>query len=399
MSDLTEHQKTLYNNLLHLTDTNEAFYFRDNIKDDVTYRIFTYRLASYSDFLLPGATECRGIMFELYNDKPIRLASLTMAKFWNWKENPFTMDLDFHNHKQIMYKMDGSLISSFQHKGKLCFKSKTALYSDHAVGATLYVIGFAPVIQAELDHIAVFEQELLILEKAGYTVNCEFTSPNYPFRIVVGYQETKLTILNVRNRTTGEYITLVEAQAILNNHYKNTAERLITQHWIETVDVADDAIDDFINSIDAQTGIEGYVIQLHDGMLVKIKTDWYRALHHVKDSINCMRRLFEAVLEEATDDLRAMLYDDPISLARINDMEVKVVHIYNSTVKNVETFYAENVNLDRKDFAIKAQTVLSHLEFGLVMNQYSGKQVDYKGVIKRNYKLFGIVDEEPEMTE
>ena len=397
MIELTEYHKTLYADLLHLIDTNEAFYFRDNIKDDVTYRIFTYRLASYSDFLLPGALECRGIMFELANDHPVRLASLPMAKFWNWKENPATTNLDFHNFKQIMHKLDGSLISTFQHKGIVYFKSKTALYSDHAKAATDYAISVVPDYSNNIQ--TSLYDEFKVIETAGHTVNCEFTSPHYPFRIVVGYQEPKLTILNVRHRGTGVYVTLDEVQNVLNLFYKNKNDRMITAHWIETVNVANDEIDDFINSIDAQTGIEGYVIQLHDGMLVKIKTDWYRALHHVKDSINCMRRLFEAVLEETTDDLRSMLYDDPVSLERINDMEIKVVHIYNSTIKNVESFYEDNVNLDRKDYAIKGQQILSHLEFGLAMNKYSGKIIDYKGIIKKNYKSFGIIEDEPELTE
>ena len=59
--------------------------------------------------------------------------------------------------------------------------------------------------------------------------------------------------------------------------------------------------------------IEGYVIRLASGQRVKIKTAWYLALHHTKDSINSPRRLFEAVLEEATDDMRSLFYDDKLA--------------------------------------------------------------------------------------
>ena len=390
MTELHSCHKTLYDELLHLTATNEAFYFRDNIKDDVTYRIFTYRLASYTDFLLPSALECRGIMFEVANDLPVRLASRPMAKFFNYKENPLTMDIDFHGFQQIMYKMDGSLISTFQHKGEVFFKSKTALYSEHAIAATAYAMSVAPSVCADAD--TSLYDEFKVLERAGYTINCEFTSPDYPFRIVVGYQETKLTVLNVRNRESGKYLTLPEVHCILNYYYGNCNYRCITDHWIETIHVEDADIDTFVEAINGMVNIEGFVIQLDDGQLVKIKTDWYRALHHVKDSINCMRRLFEAVLEETTDDLRSMLYDDPISLNRINEMEVKVVHIYNSIVNNVERFYESHIHMDRKEYAIAGQKELTHMEFGLAMNKYVGKPVDYKATIKKNYKAFGIED-------
>ena len=397
MSKLNDYHKQLYFELFHLTNTNEAFYFIDSIKDSITYRVFTYRLAPYSDFLLPSALECRGVMFEIYNDLPVRLASLPMSKFFNWKENPFTMNVDFHGVKQIMYKMDGSLISTYLHKGEVHFKSKTKLFSDYALAAFDYALNGA-LLNHNVSSTSLYD-ESRVLENAGYTINFEFTSPDYPFRIVVGYPETKLTVLNVRCRETGEYITASEVQNLLNEYYGYISERSIIQHWVETISICEDEIDSFINSICDMTGIEGFVIQLHNGQLIKIKTNWYLSLHRVKECVKYPRRLFESVLDEIVDDLRALFYDDPFVLARIDDMEIKTTHIYNSIVNNVELFYAENVNLSRKDYAIKAQTVLSHLEFGLAMNMYIGKPVEYKMIIKKNYKQFGITDEELEITE
>ena len=72
-----------------LVETNEAFYYKDFTKENSIYRIFNYRLASYTDFQLPGALECRGTMFEINEDgEPIRLASLPMEKFFNLNEVP-----------------------------------------------------------------------------------------------------------------------------------------------------------------------------------------------------------------------------------------------------------------------------------------------------------------------
>jgi hypothetical protein len=48
----------------NLPGSNEAFYFMDYGQ----YRVFNYRLASYTDFLAKDALEARGIMFYMHGD-------------------------------------------------------------------------------------------------------------------------------------------------------------------------------------------------------------------------------------------------------------------------------------------------------------------------------------------
>lgn len=65
----------------------EAFYYRGFSIDDTYYRIFNYRLASYSDFILPSALECRGIMFEVdFGGRYVNLVCRPMKKFFNVNE-------------------------------------------------------------------------------------------------------------------------------------------------------------------------------------------------------------------------------------------------------------------------------------------------------------------------
>ena len=77
--------QNLYNDLLELCRPEDSpFYFVDHKLDDNLYRVFTYRLAQYTDFLKPNALECRSSMFEVKEDGSfIRLASLGMEKFFN----------------------------------------------------------------------------------------------------------------------------------------------------------------------------------------------------------------------------------------------------------------------------------------------------------------------------
>lgn len=370
---MNEYQTTLYNQLITLVATNEAFSKKDQELDGVIYRVFSYRLAGWSDFLLPGALECRGIMFELVNDQPVRLASMPMQKFFNDGEGG--IDHDYNTIVQIMLKEDGSLISTYLHQGELRLKSKTALLSDHAVNATRWL---------NLPAQASLKEQLYQLAIYGYTVNMEYTSPEPYMRIVIGYQYPTLTVLNVRCNDNGRYLTKEEL------HY--TTYGAVRNRWVDTFDIPEDG-QAFVDHVNEEVGIEGYVIQLADGTLVKVKTHWYRALHFSKDSVTNPRRLYEAVLEETTDDLREMFSDDPYSLNLIDEMEAKVFKIHNHLVKTVEDYYEANKHLDRPAYAILGQKVLDNKAFSIAMMKYTGKVVDYKGLLKKWYKDFGFKDE------
>lgn len=78
----------VYDELMILSnDIETSFFHKDHMLDDVIYRIFNYRLASYTEFMKPSGIECRGIMFEVDTDgNYIDIKSRPMAKFWNQHE-------------------------------------------------------------------------------------------------------------------------------------------------------------------------------------------------------------------------------------------------------------------------------------------------------------------------
>ena len=162
----------------------------------------------------------------------------------------------------------------------------------------------------------------------------------------------------------------------------------IIENWVEHLTVENGP--EFIESIADMTGIEGYVIQLNSGQHVKKKTTWYSVLHHNKDNVSNPRRLYECVLEEATDDLKCLFLDDPYVLKAIADMEIFVGGIYNHLVKRTEDFYEENKDLDRKDFAVKGQQDLDKKEFAIVMLIYTDKEFSYKELLKKWYDDFKL---------
>ena len=139
--------------------------------------------------------------------------------------------------------------------------------------------------------------------------------------------------------------------------------------------------------------VEGYIVYLPD-ICFKAKTLWYLTQHRAKDSINSPRRLYETVIAEATDDLRSLFYADKHVLAKIDAMEQKVGHWYNELVDQVETYYEENKDLERKEYAIKGQQELPKMVFGLAMQRYIGREINYKEFMIKKWKEFGIKDEE-----
>ena len=144
---------------------------------------------------MPGALYARGVMFEVQKTedgvRPIRLASLPMPKFFNLNENPFTMGLDLSEIDRIEVKSDGSLMSSYIHKGRLMLKSKGSLFSEQAIDAMLWLD------RPENDRL-----RNLIKEKTeqGITVNLEWVAPWN--RVVLSYREPRLIVLNTIDNST-----------------------------------------------------------------------------------------------------------------------------------------------------------------------------------------------------
>lgn len=365
-------ENTLYKQLMKLCEENTNFFFKDHTSINGTvFRIFNYILASYSDWLKPGALECRGIMFEMKDDKPVRIASRPMQKFFNYRENPFTMDLDLSKVSLEMDKLDGSLISSFMDNGRVCLKSKGSLVSEQAATANSIL---------SLSAYADLRDAIRDLAERGYTVNMEYTSPYN--RIVVGYMQTRLTILNVRNNITGEYLRYDDLFA------DATLRKYLVQG--RAVGATSEQVENYIDVLTQKEGIEGSIFVMEDGTWFKLKTDWYKRLHFTKDSVNNNRRLFEVISNNEGDDLRAMFADDPVAIAKIDAFENVYMRAVEFRYQVVIAVNRELQGKDRKQYAQDAQVML--ISYGLpqlfptVMRMYNG--LDTEEVIERMRQTF-----------
>jgi T4 RnlA family RNA ligase len=311
-------------------------------------------------------------MFEMDGEVPTKISCRPMEKFFNLNENDFTKDIRPENIARVMEKVDGSLISTFtiDMKPHVWMKSKSTVVSDQALLATnkAYAMG------------ADFVGELLKAERDGYTVNLEYTGPGN--RIVLPYQEEKLTVLNIRHRDTGAYMPIAqiksEYKALWNNFVFGVCSDNMSDYQSQVMLNAE--------CIKALEGIEGYIWVMNDGQMVKLKSDWYVCKHKAKDGALNFKYCLEAVLDEKSDDMRAALYDDPIALELLNNVEVVVRNYVSTLVDKVEKFHNENKQLSRKDYAIKGQGELGEA-FGLAMLAYQGRELSIRAHVLKQYDM------------
>lgn len=376
---MNERQQQLYDNLIHICEYSESFYYSDQQFKNHTFRIFNYRIASYSEFLLDDALECRGHTFRIdENGNALELVSWPLEKFFNINENPLAMNLDLNNPEYVIDKLDGSLISSYMVDGQVMLKSKGSLVSTQAEDAM-------NVMYNDFDHRSL-KEGVMMLTMRGYTVIMEYTAPDN--RIVLGYDKPKLTVLAVRNNADGEYIPWADLKEHpYNAYFENNIAECFTEKYADTMD-------GFVDDARAMLHIEGFIIGLKSGQRIKIKTEEYCSLHKTKDNVNSPRRLYESVVNGGSDDLKSLFADDASAIKLIVDMETLVHDKMNMVITTVNDFYNTNKLLERKDYAILGQQELERPLFGLAMQLFTGNEPDYKQFMIKQYKLFGIKDDE-----
>lgn len=370
----------LLKNLMSLVNETEAFTCKDFNLHDKVYRIFNYRLASWTEFQRPDAINARGIMFDVTDESNAKVVSMPPAKFFNYEEGNV-------DHKQFkvgdqMVKMDGSLISTYLHNGELFLKSKASLFSSQALSAMNFL---------NKEENEGLKNDLFKLVNMGYTANMEYTSPDN--RIVIKYDEEALTLLSARNHTTGDNLFASRLEKFLEeNNMPNLKKVLVGYTSFRNKEVNQDK---YVTDVRAEQEGEGYVVEMFNdnvSYLVKLKNIKYVTLHQTKEAIFSDKKLFESVIEEATDDLRSLFADDVSIIERIEEMENKVRPIYNHLVETVEQFVNKNKHLERKDFAILGQKEVPKF-FGLCMASYLGKDPSFKEFAKKFRKeIFNIED-------
>ena len=219
----------------------------------------------------------------------------------------------------------------------------------------------------------------------------EFTSPAN--HVVVSYSEPRLTVLSIRSHIDGQTLFGTQLKKfLLDNHLLAVLDHLVSFQLVPCHVNHKQLLDD----IAQEPYGEGYVVQIiqpdQSSYLVKIKTQRYLQIHRDGQPADSPRSLFEAVINEHTDDLRGLFQNDTEKLKRIEEMEENIRPKYNRMIEVIEQFYRTNKHLPKKSFVhLITKTANMTVYLPLLLNLYANDENDYKGFAMKHAKdLFEI---------
>jgi T4 RnlA family RNA ligase len=264
----------------------------------VSLSLFDYLAPTYKEFLAPvpdhfglAAFELRGLCFVFENgmeNEPKRY--ILLHKFFNLNQNE-AYQLDQIKDKTIIRiqdKLDGSVIRFVEIGGKIIAKSKMSFASEQAQ--------MAQKIFDEDENLQKFVRGTLSNDEAAIF---ELISPFN--QIVVRYNKPELRLLQLRDEKTGDY------KDIYSHPWVEKFSIKTTQNFSERYD----SWKDLLEQAAGVEGVEGWVITLSDGMMIKLKTLWYCARHGIMTTgLTKADHLIELIIKDSLDDALAMIGPD-----------------------------------------------------------------------------------------
>lgn len=272
--------------------------------------------------------ECRGIIFDSVSGHILRRP---FHKFFNLNEKveTQTQNISLDAEHEILDKLDGSMIAPF-------------IVGDRMIWGTK--MGDTEVAQPVHEFVAsnpnYVDLAITAITFMGMTPIFEWCSRKQ--RIVIDYSEDQLVLIAMRDMKTGVY-----------------TDYNLLQEWADAYNVPvvgrNPKFDDVEKLMEFARNLvdeEGFVVRFSDGHMVKMKSDWYVAIHKAKEAILWDRNIVQLVLDEKLDDVMAHLpNEDRIRLEDFRDNFWKII-----TAKQAEVVAEINdirkSKMDRKTFAL-----------------------------------------------
>ena len=320
-----------------IVSRTEAFYCTKREVQGFEIELYDYRLASYRDFFPENEdknyAELRGLCF--VNNNGTWERNILMQKFFNLGEtlNYELEDVQYKKIVRIQDKADGSIINFIKlPNGNVVAKSKMSFDSDQAIMA-----------QEIYDNSKELQSLVLSIMSDNKTAIFELISPFN--QIVLPYNETKLVLLQIRDNDSGKYLTKETIDSYLELHnYNVKAEEFELMSFEKLLELQL-----------TEQNIEGWIITLEDGQMLKVKTAWYFAAHHLTTSnITRENLLLELVLTDQLDDVLCVVQGEKKKY--LEEMSAKIQHYFNHKVteyKSLRGLYFNKFQENRKEFAMK----------------------------------------------
>lgn len=325
-----------------IAEGNDEFYRKTHITSrDITIEHFGYKLPGLMDFTHPlgdrsdvDAFEIRGISYiDGYHH-------LMLRKFFALNQTKGFMLDDLKDNK-IRYaqdKVDGSIVRFLPHGENVMAKTKNAFDGFHCEIANKIV-----------QNSPELKKEIRLSIDAGMAMIFELVSPEN--KVVLDYGDNvELRLIQVRDEITGEYFDIREFE----NPVLNPAS------FVRDIKTWDD-----VQKFQKNTkNVEGVVLTLDNGMLVKAKTVWYEDMHDcVWEGNRTNRKLLEMCVNDTIDDAVSMLEPSDPDRGMIEDVYRSVAQYVSEAEKNIAEIVS-HYDGDNKKFAGQYK---KHPHFSLMM--------------------------------
>lgn len=318
--------------------------------------VVCYQIADSGTFDNPYALEARGISF----DENGAIASRPLHKFFNVGERSSSMlsEIESRPLHGVFEKMDGSMIATCRVGSGFLMRSKKSFSS-----------GVAKLAQCLVDQSAQLTSFCQEITRRNLTAIFELMHPEQ--RIVVAVPDISFRLLHVRDNVTGEYVLLNPSHVVHD---------LIEQYHIPQVERHLLSLPVAQQSLEEMTGREGYVYQFENGDMVKAKSPWYLRLHGVVTFLR-RRDVALAALHENLDDIKSALREVGIDIEKVEQVESELKNDLLDLQSHIDQVLEEDKSLTQKEIAIKRK---GDPLFGMIMNQFNGKESSLKNWYERN---------------
>ena len=295
----------------------------------------------------PIVQECRGIILD--EDDNWKVISYPFNRFYNYGQNNAEDDIDWAS-AIVQEKLDGTLISLFNYNSE--WLVATSGKADASGTVNSFDFTFEQLFWKLFDKL---NYKLSILLDNSCTYIFELCSIYN--KVVVEYKEPKLVLLGYRDLFTNEeasYDSLITLAKSLNYE-------VVKQYQLTNLQ----QILDYLKTTKGNE-LEGLVVVDKNFNRIKIKSEEYVALHHIRSNTNTPTALLEVIRKGETEEL--LTYFKELT-TEINELDSKYKLLTN-TINN--KWINTKLISDRKEFALTIKEYFySDCLFSLYLNRVS----------------------------
>lgn len=334
-----------------ITENNSCFTHRIREVGGYKVSIFDYMLATHSDFLNPiensglNALELRGLCFVHDPNTSEAKRYILLHKFFNVNQ---TKDSQFHDLenlpiKKISNKLDGSVMRFIRlPDGKIVVKSKTFFDNEQTSLATMYYNS-----QPKLQDF--------VRETLDNNLCAVFELTSRELAIVVKYKKTSLTLIQLRDEETGEYLDIHDND-------------IVKKHGVDVVEDETKIVYDLIDSEksimtlsdlmklkeELQEDKEGWVVE-YEKDLFKVKLNLYCTKHKTKEALQKEDLVMHAIINNEIDDIIGDLELSDLRRIAVEAIEKAYSRYYSGIVNKTLQLYKKykEESLTKKEYFAK----------------------------------------------